>query len=695
MWRCVFVLLLGLCACSAGNSDNATSRFELTVNESPVAFLPTFPSRTRTKLVTLTNAGQLAMDVSAASVPSAPFAVAFAPALPVTLAPHATVVMTITFSPAAEGSFSSAIVLNVSNPERPLFTVPLSGTGSFGTITQFVVGGMADFSRPNVLDVATAVLSNAGPDGLPGTADDRIVAFRASPPSVLSLALPAIAQQVVLSGANHPNVVVATGGPDAAIGTADDTLVLVGVHSGTFTTTSATVGALTANAVGRPLVFTNDMAVAATAGPDLVFRTADDTLAVVKFSPLTVTHATVGPIDASAPSFAVAATAASPVITFGGAPDLVVGDWLEIDFRHYRITSVGAGTATIAPSFQSATGAYAADRQARLSCRPHSAADGTVAIAGPGADAAFGTADDTVSVVSFDINTGGILGLSTSVVGALDPVVSEVRVYRPDQAVQARPGIDGLLGTADDVVVGFSSAGTFFAAAAPSIAGPIEILSQPKLFFGHSELGLLGAGADGTTGTADDEFYYLTAGLGSGELPTAFPFPNAGSPFFSRIHASSTSDATPVDPNKKIAPGTQVHLLSCGPDGIPRTADDRLVFLDVTETDGDGPIVATPVTVGPMTAASVPALIANRLQVLQTGTGPDGLPLTADDRMRVSTPKAVPPDSLDGPALLLDSGPGAETVALNSTAVLVVSAGPDGVMGTADDRLVHVVPPPP
>lgn len=428
-------------------------------------------------------------------------------------------------------------------------------------------------------------------------------------------------------GGNGSRVLVPAGGADLILGTADDELVEVDVQDGGFTTNSTVVGALTAGVIGRPLGFSLRCAAVATGGPDLAFGTADDTLAIVKFNPLPV------------------------VVT-----QVPVGAW---------------GTA--------------------LASRPHSAADGSIAFCLPGGDLAFMTADDELRFVRFNIADASLVSNNVAVVGPLDPVLAEVRVFHPDAGLQIRPGPDLLSGTADDLLVAFgvTAAGLY----ASTVANPrtgVEIVSQPQVFFGNNEIAILTAGPDGVSGSPDDLLLYILLTSFSLVSTTPAPFAGVGTPTFSQI-VTSLHGSPLVTDGANVAIGMQILAMGVGLDGVAGTTDDVLVFQDVTNPGG--PIVTTSINAGRMDLAGRPAILSSEEWSVSAGLGPDATPRTADDVLRVINFRDPAQFSIDRSLPGIDDSVLSRALRVTTSSVVVLTAGADGIMNTADDALRHVTLP--
>ena len=101
----------------------------LSANPSPLTFLSRPTGSAATANVQVTNTGTTAETVSAVTGPALPFTAAGLPATGSTLAPGASVAITVTYSPTVAGTQSSSIT--VSSTSGTL-TIPLSGTAVSG-----------------------------------------------------------------------------------------------------------------------------------------------------------------------------------------------------------------------------------------------------------------------------------------------------------------------------------------------------------------------------------------------------------------------------------------------------------------------------------------------------------------------------------------------------------------------------------
>ncbi|MBI2901834.1 MAG: hypothetical protein HYY17_16740 [Planctomycetes bacterium] len=635
--RWIVLGALAMEACSLKNADDAPSRYSLVFSESPIVFPDTFPTRSKTKVVSLANDGQIAIQVSLLAAPAPPFTAAFSQALPLTLQPGVSIEITLTFAPASTSLFTGQIVLATSAPTMPTLALTLTGWGRPGVASAHVVGGLSDASAPYRMADGRLVFAASGPDLTLGTDDDQLVLYHPGKDEVTALSVPAIAQgPTSQKAATGPYVFVPTGGPNMTVGDADDTLVMIQFEGEVTTIYSATVGALATTSIGRPMEYVGWFAAIATGGPNSTFNDFDDEVVLVKFLPtLSVVHVTVGYLDP-----------ASPV------------------------------------------------------CWPASASDGVLAFASPGPSLAFGDGDDRVWFLTFSLDAGTLTAASMAVTGPLDPVLSALRVWHPQFAAQMRPGVDGAMGTPDDVFVMLDTGGAVITPISiPNATGHVEIYGQSVFNFGFGELLVGSAGPDGTAGTPDDVVYYIAVKIWSGvqsviAVPFAGTVPFLGSSEFSVPTSSSyPSPVGLLEPNTYLIHGTQFLALSVGGDTLPGTFDDAVNFATVPMPI-TGPITSGSATIGRLSPASVPAILQPALAVF-TGLGADGLPLNADDVIHVALFRESPAWVGSFPLAGLASTPVSRPVPVSPYRFMIFAAGADMTMNTADDALVLVTLTPP
>jgi hypothetical protein len=112
-------------AISLSGSGTATQA-ALTISPSPVAFSPVHVGGSTTQTVTLTNAGNSAINISAATISGAGFAMNLS--APKTISAGANAKFTVTFTPTGLGGASGSIQIASNVPGSPV-AISLSGTG--------------------------------------------------------------------------------------------------------------------------------------------------------------------------------------------------------------------------------------------------------------------------------------------------------------------------------------------------------------------------------------------------------------------------------------------------------------------------------------------------------------------------------------------------------------------------------------
>jgi hypothetical protein len=83
-----------------------------------------------TRTVTITNGGAANLIVSSISDPGGPFTIVNKPVLPLTLQSTESVTLTVRFSPIATGQASASFAIQSNDPNAPVNTVTLTGTGT-------------------------------------------------------------------------------------------------------------------------------------------------------------------------------------------------------------------------------------------------------------------------------------------------------------------------------------------------------------------------------------------------------------------------------------------------------------------------------------------------------------------------------------------------------------------------------------
>jgi len=157
-----------------------------------------------TRTVTITNAGQANLIISAISDPASPFSLVNKPALPLTIATAQSVTLTVRFAPIFTGPVSSSFTIQGNDPLAPFRTVTLSGNGvgapvpnleispasiDFGTsITPKTLTlkntGEADLLISSILPPSSPFALSGSVIGVLKTGETRTLTVTFTPPSV-------------------------------------------------------------------------------------------------------------------------------------------------------------------------------------------------------------------------------------------------------------------------------------------------------------------------------------------------------------------------------------------------------------------------------------------------------------------------------------------------------------------------------
>ncbi len=457
-----------------------------------------------------------------------------------------------------------------------------------------------------------------------------------------------------------PNrAVLVTDGPDGLWSTADDTLAVAsGVGAGVPAITHVTIGAVTPGPHALPVVTgVSDTVLVMTNGPDLTLGTSDDTVVEVDSisgaTPAVSTSLVVGRLEASEGRRPVMVGTRGAWMTRGA--DLVT----SADDQFVVLDGIGSGTLTL--SSNTLTG-VAFEAPGILTVIDSV----TVTTALSGGDFLFGTPDDQLVIITGigGALTGTTLGTFPQFPGRMG---MSVRIG-PTTIVTAYVGGDSTPGTVDDVLVVWHDILTlpvplFF----PTGAISMDPDAQPVTTGGDTALLPL-RGADLTDFTADDQVAHFTS-LSTPippapvNLAAAFPVPGAAG----RITALSSTTAV------------RIHA---GADGSLGTADDSLVLLASLTGVGSSSTFPT----GPLQNSAPLAFTST--SVVAVGEGDDGVSGNADDAVLVVSGIGTSPalaSALPGPFRL--SGTGALVPDGATSVLLARTAGSDSAPGTADDVL--------
>ncbi|MGN6188773.1 MAG: Ig-like domain-containing protein, partial [Conexibacter sp.] len=147
----------------SGNGQAATA--QLSVSPPLVSFGGTTVGGHLSGSATFTNVGGAPLTINAVHLPSAPFGASGVPAVGSTIAPGASVTVTVTFDPTAEGTFSDAVGLDTTGGNDQ---VGLSGSAGSAGVLQ-VTPASTDYGAVTVGQSVTKsfTVSNAG--GVPVT----------------------------------------------------------------------------------------------------------------------------------------------------------------------------------------------------------------------------------------------------------------------------------------------------------------------------------------------------------------------------------------------------------------------------------------------------------------------------------------------------------------------------------------------
>lgn len=123
----------GTLGLSGTGSTNGPS---LAATPTSLAFGAVVAGTTASQNTLLTNVGSQTLTFQGFAMPTAPFSVTSGPAANATLAPNASVALTVQFAPAADGNFASSVTIQSSSAGGPL-AIPLSGAA--GAAPQLVL----------------------------------------------------------------------------------------------------------------------------------------------------------------------------------------------------------------------------------------------------------------------------------------------------------------------------------------------------------------------------------------------------------------------------------------------------------------------------------------------------------------------------------------------------------------------------
>ncbi|MGQ0614389.1 MAG: IPT/TIG domain-containing protein [Planctomycetaceae bacterium] len=283
----------------------------------------------------------------------------------------------------------------------------------------------------------------------------------------------------------------------------------------------------------------------------------------------------------------------------------------------------------------------------------------TACVYSVGPDGAAATADDRAVLLDTLI--------SGPVIADLPPFVlntAPVAALGPDLVAFGAAGADGLLGTADDVVVAMQLVGTAPIIGGMTVVGPLDrtgpgSCSIPQSADGTSMF-LVTAGGNALPGDADDVMVLVSP------LPWLAATPGHFAPA-----PSPTQRAIVLSATRAIVP-------SAGPNGVPGTADDTLEVY----TFAGGALARTSRPLGlPLGMGALRhAVRLGGAGVVLASSGPDATAGNLDDRVLIYVDAATSASlSVAAPGLPLLAG-------LESSEVVMIGPGIDLVGGGGDDE---------
>jgi hypothetical protein len=303
-----------------------------------------------------------------------------------------------------------------------------------------------------------------------------------------------------------------------------------------------------------------------------------------------------------------------------------------------------------------------------LSGRPLRLSATRVLFISAGADGVYKTADD--AVILLDQIGSANLSLSIVVGGLLDADGSVPVALSSNSAVLATYGPDLLPDTADDKVALLTDIGgtnTVNYLPAPHLE---DRRSRPTVLSPTSFL-IPSNGLDGTKKTADDQLFLFTS-VGSSNTRTDLATP----------HLFEFASRYPV----RVS-ATRAVVSTCGPDGVPVTADDELLLLDGLGASNTITPIPVPFIQNFSSGTAVP--LSNTTLVVSSA-GPDKLHESADDELEIitglGTTNTVTPLAMAG----MDEDLSSRPVRLSPTRVAFSTGGPTFKTNTLDDEVAVV-----
>ncbi len=289
----------------------------------------------------------------------------------------------------------------------------------------------------------------------------------------------------------------------------------------------------------------------------------------------------------------------------------------------------------------------------------------TACVYSVGPDGVAATADDRVVLLDTLI--------SGPVIADLPPFVlntAPVAALGPDLVAFGAAGGDGLLGTADDVVVAMQIVGTAPIIGGMTVVGPLDRTGPASRSIPQSADGtsmfLLTAGANALPGDADDLMVLISP------LPWLAATPGHVAPA-----PSPTQRAIVLSPTRAVVP-------AAGPNGVPGTADDTLEVY----TFAGGALARTSRPLGlPLGMGALRhAVRLGSAGVVLASSGPDATAGNLDDRVLIYVDAATSASlSVAAPGLPL-------LAALELGDVVVIGPGINLVGGGGDDEARRIAP---
>lgn len=572
-----------------------------------------------TLTTTITNSANTSLTISAFNLPAGPFVITSAPSLPRTLAPNASVTVSVKFTPTAATTFTNTLTI-VSNDPNGNTTVALTGVGA-GSPQLALSTTALDFSSVQTGQSASLPLrlSNTGPVALtvnaasvaapfsiglgtpvtinPGGHVDTTVTFAptASGPASQTLT-------IASNDPASPATVSCTGtGVDPALSLSTTELTFADQRVGTtslaqtVTATNTGLGPVTVTSVGTTGDFTSAAGVPATLQP------GDQLTVSVKFAPTTD-----GPLGGTLQIASTAATSPDTVVLAGtgivghiSAPDtLAFGNQRVATTGTQSLVVTNSGSDTLTVTSIAVTGPYADTDPTPFSLSPGTSKTLAVRFTPTG----LGDAPGTLTIASDDpANPSHAVDLTgTGVLGALS--ISPGAVNFGNQRV-------GTTSAAHAVTV--TNVGTdAVTITAVSLGGPFA--------FTRGALPITLAAGGGST-TFNVTFSPTVAGAASSSLSIVSDAPS--SPDIVPVTGTGIEPLVTVNPNS-LAFGTQRTgtTSTAKTFAIKNTGTDDL---HVTSLSVTGPFqlgIATPFTLAPNAQTTVSVKFAPTAPGAATGT---------------------------------------------------------------------------